>query len=136
MRKRLIAAVFVFSASAAFAQSSADLVRLSARDMRIDGIKQSDMMFVEIRRAPDASLVEVSSAPGSSGVPSSMFILKGMCSIAESRGKQYFRVVQVSKKPMRFGVTFPEDAGPGDVSQPAGVTDKIFSLAQCSLLNF
>lgn len=135
MRKRLVTAVFVLSTGAAFAQSSADLVRLSARDMRIEGGKQSDMTFLEVRRAPDASLVEVNSVP-SGAAPSSMFILKGMCSIAESRGKQYFRVVQVSKKPLRFGVTFPEDAGPSDVSQPAGVTDKIFSLAECSLLNF
>jgi hypothetical protein len=43
--------------------------------------------------------------------------------------------VQLSKKPLRFGVTFPEDAGPSDV-MPARVTDKIFSLAECALLNF
>jgi hypothetical protein len=134
MRKRLVAAVFALSAGAAFAQSSADLVRLSARDMRVENGKLPDMTFVEIRRAPNASLVEVT-ANASGAAPSSMFILKGMCSIAESRGKQYFRVVQMSKKPLRFGVTFPEDASPSD-ARPGSVTDKVFSLAECSLLNF
>jgi hypothetical protein len=64
-----------------------------------------------------------------------MFILKGLCSIAESRGKQYFRAVQLSRKPMRLGVTFPEEAGQQDV-RVTSVTDRTFSLAECSLLNF
>jgi hypothetical protein len=134
MRKRVVAAIVALSANAAIAQTSADLVHLSARDMPAENDKQLDMTFEEIRRAPDASLVEVSY--GRTGaVPSSMFILKGLCSIAESRGKQYFRAVQISKKPLRFGVTFPEDAGPSDV-QAVRVTDKVFSLAECALLNF
>jgi hypothetical protein len=135
MRKRVVAAIVALSANAAIAQSSADLVHLSSRDMPAENGKQFDMTFEEIRRAPDASLVEINYGRGASTGPSSMFILKGMCSIAESRGKQYFRAVQLSKKPLRFGVTFPEDAGPSDV-MPARVTDKIFSLAECALLNF
>lgn len=132
MRKCFVAALLALSAATAAAQTSADLVRLTARDVPIENGKQLNMTFEEIRRAPDASLVEVTS--GSAG-PSTMFILKGMCSIAESRGKQYFRAVQLSKKPLRFGVSFPEDAGPSD-ARPAGVTEKVFSLAECALLNF
>jgi hypothetical protein len=131
MHKWLVAALVALSVDNAIAQSSADLVRLTAKDVPIENGKQLNMTFEEIRRAPDASLVEVSGL----SAPSSMFILKGMCSIAESRGKQYFRVVQLSKKPLRYGVTFPEDAGPSD-PRPARVTDKVFSLAECSLLNF
>jgi hypothetical protein len=135
MRKRVVAAIVALSANAAIAQTSADLVHLSARDMPAESGKPLDMTFEEIRRAPDASLVEVSYGRAGAAAPSSMFILKGMCSIAESRGKQYFRAVQISKKPLRFGVTFPEDAGPSEV-RAAKVTDKVFSLAECALLNF
>jgi hypothetical protein len=135
MRKKLVASIFALSANAAFAQIGADLVHLSAKDMPPENGKQPDITFEEIKRAPDASLVEITSASGGAAVPSSMFILKGMCSIAESRGKQYFRAVQISKKPLRFGITFPEDAGPADV-KASSFTDKVYSVAECALLNF
>jgi hypothetical protein len=135
MRKWLVAAVIGLLATSGFAQSSADLVRLSARDLPAEHGKQMDMTFIETRRGADASLVEISSTPGALSVPSAMFILKGLCSIAESRGKQYFRAVQLSRKPMRLGVTFPEEAGQQDL-RVTSVTDRTFSLAECSLLNF
>jgi hypothetical protein len=135
MRKWVIAALIGLAANGAFAQSSADLVRLSARDVPAEHGKSLDMTFVETRRGADASLVEISSAPGTLSVPSAMFILKGLCSIAESRGKQYFRAVQLSRKPLRLGVTFPEEAGQQDM-RVTSVTDRTFSLAECSLLNF
>jgi hypothetical protein len=135
MRKRLVAAVLVLSANGAVAQIGADLVHLSARDMPAENGKQPDMTFEEIRRAPKTSLVEVTYASGGTAAPSSMFILKGMCSIAESRGKQYFRAVQISTKPLRFGVTFPEDSGPAE-AKPNNGSDKVYSLAECALLNF
>lgn len=135
MRKCFAAALIALSLDTAMAQSSADLVRLTAKDVPVENGRQLNMTFQEIRRAPDASLVEVTYPAVGSGAPSSMFILKGMCSIAESRGKQYFRVVQLSKKPLRYGVTFPEDAGPANPT-PASVTDKVFSLGECALLNF
>jgi hypothetical protein len=135
MRKCLVAALVALVANGAHSQSSADLVHLSAKDVPVENGKPLDMTFQEIKRGADDSLVEVTPDSGGSAEPASMFILKGMCSIAESRGKQYFRAVQVSKKPLRFGVTFPEDAGPADV-KPANVTDKVYSLAECALLNF
>jgi hypothetical protein len=135
MRKWFVAAVLGLLANTGFAQSSADLVRLSARDLPSEQGKSSDIVFTETRRGADASLVEITSASGALTVPSTMFILKGLCSIAESRGKQYFRAVQLSRKPMRLGVTFPEEAGQQDV-RFTSVTDRTFSLAECSLLNF
>jgi hypothetical protein len=36
---------------------------------------------------------------------------------------------------MRLGVTFPEEAGQQDL-RVTSVTDRTFSLAECSLLNF
>jgi hypothetical protein len=135
MRKWLVAAVIGLLANSGFAQSSADLVRLSARDLPAEHGKQMDMTFIETRRGADASLVEISSTPGALSVPSAMFILKGLCSIAESRGKQYFRAVQISTKPLRFGVTFPEDSGPAE-AKPNNGSDKVYSLAECALLNF
>lgn len=133
MRKCVVAVVAALAAHAALAQSSADLVHLSAKDVPVENGKQLDMSFEEIRRAPDNSLVEVTYPI--TARPSSMFILKGLCSIAESRGKQYFRAVLLSKKPLRYGVTFPEDAGQPD-GRPASVTEKVFSVAECALLNF
>jgi hypothetical protein len=135
MRKWVIAAVMGLLANSGFAQSSADLVQLSAKDLPAEHGKQLDMTFTETRRGSDASLVEISSSPGALTVPSAMFILKGLCSIAESRGKQYFRAVQLSRKPLRLGVTFPEEAGQPDL-RVTSVTDRTFSLAECSLLNF
>ncbi|GAB3455411.1 hypothetical protein GCM10027321_07810 [Massilia terrae] len=135
MRKSIVAAVLVLSANAVGAQSSADLVRLSGRDMPAEHGKPQDMSFVETRRGADASLVEVTMPPGPLTVSSAMFILKGLCSVAESRGKQYFRAVQLAHKPLRLGVTFPEEPGPQD-TRVTSVTDRTFSQAECSLLNF
>lgn len=135
MRKSIVAAVFVLSANAVFAQSGADLVRLSSQDMPAEHGRQQEMNFVETRRGADASLVEVTMPPGPLTVSSAMFILKGLCSIAESRGKQYFRAVQLGHKPLRLGVTFPEESGPQD-ARVTRVTDRTFSQAECSLLNF
>lgn len=135
MRKRLVAAVFALTAGAVSAQSSADLVSLSARDMPAEHGKQQEMSFVETRRGPDASLVEVTMPSGPLSVSSAMFILKGLCSIAESRGKPYFRAVQLGHKPLRLGVTFPDEATQQD-TRVTRVTDRTFSQAECSLLNF
>jgi hypothetical protein len=135
MRRCLVAALLAVSAHAATAQVGADLVHLTAKDAPVENGKQLDMTFEEIKRSPEASLVEVTYPAAGTAAPSSMFILKGMCSIAESRGKQYFRAVQLSKKPLRYGVTFPEESGPAD-PKPATVTDKVFSVAECALLNF
>ncbi len=135
MRIGLVAVVFALSTGTACAQSSADLVRLSGRDMPAEHGKQQDMSFVETRRGPDASLVDVSMPSGPLTVSSAMFILKGLCSIAESRGKPYFRAVQLAHKPLRLGVTFPEEAGQQD-ARVTRVTDRTFSQAECALLNF
>ena len=135
MRKRLVAAVFALSASAVSAQSSADLVRLSSRDMPAEHGQQQEMSFVETRRGADASVVEVTMPSGPLSVSSAMFILKGLCSIAESRGKPYFRAVQLARKPLRLGVTFPDEAVQQD-TRVTRVTDRTFSQAECSLLNF
>lgn len=136
MRKLLVAAVIALLANSGFAQSSADLVRLSARDLPEDHGKPMEMNFIETRRGADASVVEITSAPSDTlSAPSAMFILKGLCSIAESRGKQYFRAVQLSRKPLRLGVTFPDEPGQQD-GRITSVTDRTFSQAECSLLNF
>jgi hypothetical protein len=138
MRKWLVAAVIGLLANSGFAQSSADLVRLSAKDFPAEHGKPLDMNFVETRRGADASLVEIRAAPSAPAMPSAMFVLKGLCSIAESRGKPYFRAVQLSRKPLRLGVTFPEDAGQQDTqdARVTSVTDRTFSVSECSLLNF
>lgn len=134
MRKYLLGALVAFSANASTAQTSADLVYLNAKDVPVEDGKKLEMTFQEIKRAPDASLVEITFPPGST-TPSSMFVLRGMCNIAQSRGQPFFRAAQVSKQPMRYSVTFPKEAEHSDVT-PANVTEKVFSLAECALLNF
>ncbi|HYK50487.1 MAG TPA: hypothetical protein VEU94_12235 [Terriglobales bacterium] len=134
MRTFLIAALAALSTSSVFAQSSADLVNLSAKDVPVENGKQLAMTFQEIKREPDASLVEITSSTSPTEA-SSMFILKGMCSIAQSRGQPYFRAVQIAKKPVRYSVTFPKEAGVPD-PKPVSAMDKVFSLAECALLNF
>ena len=134
MRKYFVAALIAFSANASTAQTSADLVYLNAKDVPVEDGKKLELTFQEIKRAPDASLVEITIAPGGA-TPSSMFILRGMCNIAQSRGQPYFRATQVSRQPMRYSVTFPREAEHSEV-KPANVTEKVHSLAECALLNF
>jgi len=134
MRKYFVAALVAFSANASTAQTSADLVYLNVKDVPVEDGKKLELTFQEIKRAPDASLVEITIPPGGAA-PSSMFILRGMCNIAQSRGQPYFRAALVSKQPMRYSVTFPREPEHPDV-KTASVTEKVHSLAECALLNF
>lgn len=133
MQRYCVAALVSLSATAVYAQSSEGLVYLSSKDAVANG-KQFEITFHEIKREPGNSIVEVTGTPEGAS-PTSMFILRGMCSVAESRGQQYFRAVQLSNKPVRYGVTFPKEAGQTN-HEGADVTGKVYSLAECSLLNF
>jgi hypothetical protein len=134
MRKVLISVFAATLASGAMGHNDPMLVQLSVKDVALDNGQGLEMSFQEVERAAGYSVAEVRHSAGGS-VSSSMFVLRGMCGVAHSRGKQYFRAVQLSKTPTRYRITFPPSAAESDPG-PAEITDKVFSLPECALLNF
>ncbi len=140
MKLQSIAAALVLSASAT-TSLSADLVNLTVRDSPTDGGKVLEMEFHELERTASTSLVEVKFVSGSS-VASSLFILKGVCAIARSRGAGYFTSDQVQHDPPRYKVTFANSPPPEghSASEPSAsssvVGDRGFSISECAIMGF
>lgn len=102
------------------------LFRLIIPVTPVENGKILDMEFQEVAREAYSSTVRVTRRSGGS-VSSSMFILRGMCGLARSRGKQYFVTEQLGRESNQYKVTFPEtppDPGKG------------FTIAQCELLQY
>jgi hypothetical protein len=102
------------------------LFRLTIPVTPVENGKILDMEFQEVAREADSSTVRVTRRSGGS-VSSSMFILRGMCGLARSRGKQHFVTEQLAGESNQYKVTFPEtppDPGKG------------FTIAQCELLQY
>lgn len=102
------------------------LIHLSVKDAPVENGKVLDMEFQEIDRKAESSTVQIIRRSGGS-VSSSMFVLKGMCAIARSRGEQYFVTEKVVNENERYTVTFPKmppERGKG------------FATAQCDLLRY
>ena len=131
--KETIAAVSMLSCSVCLAQA-VELFHLNVKDVPVENGKRLEMKFEEIDRSAHFSTVEITLVSGGS-VSSSMFVLRGMCGLARARGEQFFRANQVSKAPMRYQVTFLGTATPAEL-RPANAADKVFSRAECSLLNY
>jgi hypothetical protein len=113
---------------APFAAHAADpqLYHLAVADAPVENGKLLDMEFVEVAREAGASTVQITRRSGGS-VSSAMFILRGMCGLAHSRGKRNFVPQQLAGEPDRYTVTFPEtppEAGKG------------FTITQCELLRY
>lgn len=110
------------------ADTAADtqLFRLTIADTPVENGKVLNMEFQEVARETGRSTVQLTRRSGGS-VSSSMFILRGMCGLARSRGKQYFVVEQFAGESNRYTVTFPE------IAPEAG---KGFTIAQCELLQY
>lgn len=102
------------------------LIHLSVKDQPVENGKMLDMEFHEVERNAESSTVEIVRRSGGS-VSSSMFVLKGVCAIARSRGESYFVTEKAVDKNERFTVTFPK------VPTERG---KGFSIAQCDALRF
>ncbi|MGK5010762.1 hypothetical protein [Janthinobacterium sp. MDB2-8] len=102
------------------------LFRLIIPVTPVENGKILDMEFKEVAREADSSTVRATRRSGGS-VSSSMFILRGMCGLARSRGKQHFVTEQLAGESNQYKVTFPEtppDPGKG------------FTIAQCELLQY
>lgn len=125
--KRIIAPVALvllipFAAQAAEPQ----LFHLAVTDVPVENGKLLNMEFQEVKREEGSSTVQITLRSGGS-VSSSMFILRGMCGLARSRGQQYFVTQQVVGDSKRFIVSFPETA-----PEPG----KGFTMAQCELMRY
>jgi hypothetical protein len=125
--KSIIACTLLTAATAVSA--APPLYRLQVAEPKGESAKPLNMVYQEISRTDEVSLVEVTYVSGAS-VPSSMFILRGDCGVAKARGKRYFKTVQVSKDPTRFELRFPATA---NEARPANIADKIFSREECEL---
>jgi len=129
-----IAVVLTLSCSICLAQTTPELVELNVKDVPVENGKKLKMKFEETERNAEFSTVQITFVSGGS-VSSSMFVLRGMCAVAKARGEQYFLASEVSKDPWRYRIAFPASASPEEL-RPANRADKVFSRAECSMLNF
>ena len=125
--KQLIARVMIFLMFPLVAHAEeTPLIHLIVKDQPVENGKMLDMEFHEVDRQAESSTVQIVRRTGGS-VSSSMFVLKGMCAIARSRGEQYFVAEKAGDNNERFAVTFPK-------APPE--RGKSFSIAQCDLLRY
>jgi hypothetical protein len=125
--KQLIARIMIFLMVPLVAIADESLlIHLIAKDQPVENGKVLDIEFHEVDREAESSTVQIIRHTGGS-VSSSMFVLKGMCAIARSRGEQYFVAEKVVGNNELFTVTFPKaptERGKG------------FSLSQCDLMRY
>ena len=108
------------------------LVHFEADPGTMENGKTLDMAFTEVERRPDASIVQVTFRSGGS-VPSSLFVLRGMCLIARSRGESYFVSTRLPAPPGRYIVNFQKAVPTASEAVPRG---PVFSVSQCGLLGY
>jgi hypothetical protein len=92
--------------------ASSGLIEMSVSETPTGTRKPLDITFREIGRNESDSIVEVGYVSGAS-VPSSMFVLKGVCKVARARGAKYFNSSQVFGSfdgKTRYRITFHASA--------------------------
>jgi hypothetical protein len=140
--KRIGIALLLLAANA----SAADLVRLDANEGPVENGKTLKMEFREIERKGDESIVRIMFHSGGS-VSSSMFVLKGVCAIAKSRGAKFFRNVKQERAGSEWGYTIafantPNAASlkipnpPKPASEDEAFANGVFSFSECQMLGF
>ena len=127
--------VLVLFCSLCVAQTTTpELFQLSVKDVPVENGKKLEMKFEEIERNAEFSTVQITFVSGGS-VSSSMFVIRGMCGVAKARGMEYFRASSVSEHPRQYRMTFPASASSAELN-PSKATDKVWSRAECSMLNY
>lgn len=125
--KQLISRIMIFLMLPLVAiADETPLIHITVKDQPVENGKMLDMEFHEVDRQAESSTVQIIRRTGGS-VSSSMFVIKGMCAIARSRGEQYFVTEKVVGNNERITVTFPKappERGKG------------FSIAQCDLMRY
>ena len=133
MTKQLLIACILLLARVAFA-AEPQLFQLSVSGERVGNGKTLTMSYQELSRDVGSSVVEVIFVSGGS-VSASMFTLRGSCALALARGEQFFRVVTLSRKPIRFELHFLAEASETQ-RNPVNKAEKVFSRDECNLLGF
>lgn len=129
-KANLAATLLTACLSTAFAADA--LVHLETKGENAENGKSIDMEFTEVERRSDTSIVQVIFRSGGS-VSSSLFILRGMCSVARARGERYFKSTRLPAPEGRYIVGFPQDAPSAYQAAPSG---EVFSVLQCDRLGF
>jgi hypothetical protein len=107
-----------------------DLYVLSIKDRPAEHGKTLDMVFREIKREPDSSLVdiEISGEDKSAWVP----MLQGMCGLMQARLHKSAISEQISVQPLRFLLTFPDNPKIDD--RRAGPPRLVLTEKECSAI--
>lgn len=137
--------VFITSVSAC----AADLVSLDVNEGPVENGKTLKMEFRELERRGDESEVRVTFHSGGS-VSSSMFILKGGCAIARSRGAKFFRnvvetrgvdgewnyTIAFANASNAVSLKIPSPPKPASEHQSEALANGVFSVNECQMLGF
>ena len=126
MQRQFVSALVILLVSFATRAGDLQLFHLAVSDVPVENGKVLNMEFQEVVRDDLTSSVQITRRSGGS-VSSSMFVMRGMCGLARSRGKQNFLAKHVEGDPDRYIVTFPETAPE---------RGKGFSISQCELMQF
>jgi hypothetical protein len=110
--------------------ASEDLYVLSIKDKPAENGKTLDMVFREIKREPESSLVEIETSGNdrSAWVP----MLQGMCGLMHARLHQSAVSEQISVQPLRFMLTFPDNPQIDD--RRAGPPRLVLTEKECSAI--
>lgn len=126
MQRIIVPAFFVLFSPFVVHAADSELFHLAVADVPVENGKVLNMDFQEVARDAGTSTVQITRRSGGS-VSSSMFVLRGMCGLTRSRGKQNFVPEQFAGESNRYTVRFP-DAPPE--------RGKGFTMAQCELLRY
>ena len=107
-------------------------VELQVDEHAPSGSKPLKMTFKELERKADHSIVEVVFTSGAS-VPSSMFVIRGMCAVMRSRAERYFQSEPLESGPTRYKLTFPKQAVEAALR---GTGKKVFTEQDCAMFKF
>ena len=113
------------------AAASEELYVLSIKDKPAQNGKTLDMVFREIKREPESSLVEIeiSGEDKSAWVP----MLQGMCGLMQARLHKSAVSEQISVQPLRFLLTFPDNPKIDD--RHPGPPRLVLTEKECSVVN-
>ena len=143
--------------AAGSAAAGPDLVHLEVQGERGDNARTVDAEFDEVERDEYVSRARVQARPGmAASLP--LFIVRGFCAVAESRGAAFFRprperepdgdggLYSAEFADERIAVTPAREPAPAGVAAPlatasAGAnlwerSDGVFSIDDCRLLGF
>ena len=111
--------------------ASDELYVLSIKDRPAQNGKTLDMVFHEIKREPESSLVEIeiSGDDRSAWAP----MLQGMCGLMHARLHQSAVSEQISVQPLRFLLTFPDNPKIDD--RRPGPPRLVLTEKECSVVN-